>query len=469
MKATAANSKRTRMTIGNLLLVFCPSLNMNPSLLRVLCEVPGIWDGRPASASGSPAPARALSQVSAQDGRISTYVDAPSTLDRSDTASSNSDVSDVSGAYPRSSLNASPYISQLRVSGGSPYRSSNNSSSGQDDAASYVSARDHPPSPSDDSSSNLPALTTSTDSLATPSTMSEASSLQPAIVMTSDETPSEKSNFPSSPMPIIANPVELSLPLSARRPFISSPVPLPSNSDPSSRSPISPRKSLSLLSFPVLTKADQDSLDSSPTWSARHRQKRPSLHLLFSKKSSSSLASPAISAPQPIEAPAGMLCVPVSSARKDGPPTINTPITSPCMGLLGESEDGKHHSPASDMSRSSNSLPLPSSARSRSDSSGSSSLFATPQQTPIADFFRGQSPSLLSVYIKDDATPCSRSASPNLQPSPLRRSETPLINVGIEPTAADGWADSVLKEAASSSSDQESVWSVKDAVKLFNR
>ena len=56
-----------------------------------------------------------------------------------------------------------------------------------------------------------------------------------------------------------------------------------------------------------------------------------------------------------------------------------------------------------------------------------------------------------------------------MQPSPLRRSDTPLINV--EPDAADNWAESVLKEAeASSSSDkQESVWSVKDAVQLFDR
>ncbi|CCM00416.1 uncharacterized protein FIBRA_02446 [Fibroporia radiculosa] len=47
IRATAANSKETKMPLGNLLLVFCPSLNMNPTLLRVLCEHEVIWHGIP--------------------------------------------------------------------------------------------------------------------------------------------------------------------------------------------------------------------------------------------------------------------------------------------------------------------------------------------------------------------------------------------------------------------------------------
>ena len=155
MNATAANSKETRMTIGNLLLVFCPSLSINPALLRVLCEVPGVWDGQPSSASESVSSAPSISTG-----------DTPSTLDISDAASYDSDSSDVSAAQlgvSRDNFGDSPYPSQFRGSNSSPYRSSNNSSSGQDDAASYVSALDRPPSPSDDSSSNLPALTASTD------------------------------------------------------------------------------------------------------------------------------------------------------------------------------------------------------------------------------------------------------------------------------------------------------------------
>lgn len=48
IKVTAARSRDTKMPLGNLLLVFCPSLNMSPTLLRVLCEADSIWNGPPA-------------------------------------------------------------------------------------------------------------------------------------------------------------------------------------------------------------------------------------------------------------------------------------------------------------------------------------------------------------------------------------------------------------------------------------
>ena len=44
IRATAAKSE-TRMPLNNLLVVFCPSLNMTPPLLKVLCEAEGIWGG----------------------------------------------------------------------------------------------------------------------------------------------------------------------------------------------------------------------------------------------------------------------------------------------------------------------------------------------------------------------------------------------------------------------------------------
>ncbi|KAF9517375.1 hypothetical protein BS47DRAFT_527122 [Hydnum rufescens UP504] len=39
LKVTAAHYKTTKMPLSNLVLVFCPSLNMNPSVLRILVEV----------------------------------------------------------------------------------------------------------------------------------------------------------------------------------------------------------------------------------------------------------------------------------------------------------------------------------------------------------------------------------------------------------------------------------------------
>ncbi|KAF8513121.1 hypothetical protein BU17DRAFT_95615 [Hysterangium stoloniferum] len=44
IKATAARSKETKMPLSNLLLVFCPSLHMVPTLLRAFCDVPDIWE-----------------------------------------------------------------------------------------------------------------------------------------------------------------------------------------------------------------------------------------------------------------------------------------------------------------------------------------------------------------------------------------------------------------------------------------
>ncbi|KAE9411574.1 RhoGAP-domain-containing protein [Gymnopus androsaceus JB14] len=44
IRATAKESRQTKMPLSNLLLVFCPSLNMNPPLLRVLCEAEDIWE-----------------------------------------------------------------------------------------------------------------------------------------------------------------------------------------------------------------------------------------------------------------------------------------------------------------------------------------------------------------------------------------------------------------------------------------
>lgn len=45
IRATAANHSITKMPLSNLLLVFCPSLSMSPTLLRVLCDVPSVWEG----------------------------------------------------------------------------------------------------------------------------------------------------------------------------------------------------------------------------------------------------------------------------------------------------------------------------------------------------------------------------------------------------------------------------------------
>ncbi|TFY54196.1 hypothetical protein EVJ58_g9004 [Rhodofomes roseus] len=45
IRETAARSAETKMPLANLLLLFSPTLNMNPGMLRVLCENEDIWRG----------------------------------------------------------------------------------------------------------------------------------------------------------------------------------------------------------------------------------------------------------------------------------------------------------------------------------------------------------------------------------------------------------------------------------------
>jgi hypothetical protein len=56
VKATGKESTRTKMPLSNLMLVFCPSLNMAPPLLKVFCEAEGIWAGVMASPPPPPLP-----------------------------------------------------------------------------------------------------------------------------------------------------------------------------------------------------------------------------------------------------------------------------------------------------------------------------------------------------------------------------------------------------------------------------
>ena len=56
VKATGKESTKTKMPLSNLMLVFCPSLNMAPPLFKVFCEAEGIWDEVTDSPSPPPLP-----------------------------------------------------------------------------------------------------------------------------------------------------------------------------------------------------------------------------------------------------------------------------------------------------------------------------------------------------------------------------------------------------------------------------
>ncbi|KAF7793776.1 hypothetical protein EIP86_004897 [Pleurotus ostreatoroseus] len=507
VRATAAHSAETKMPLGNLLLVFCPSLGMSPPLLRVLCEVKGVWgeDGeggeakpaRPATpevldikASSSPAERRVI------------------LLDDTDSDS------DLSGAdmrparrRPQGGMRRGPVAPLLQVPDlHAPYRGSGASSvSGADDAASYVSALDRPfelavstslssrtSSPADSCSAHrmrVPALTDSTDSLATPETMSEVESLQSPARENASANGNVNMKTPPMPVsvPVIASAVDADAPLphsnanintntTARpRPFISAPIPFPSGTQfgvgGSPQTPSSPRKSLALLSFPPLGRSEPSSPSGPKTWS--HRNKRPSLTLLFSKRSASPLASPqpppsAISGPIHLAPTASQ----ASLGVRDCAAFLDTPISS--SPLFEKSTDRMAaglDAPSAPVPASAATSTFTSTssatddARERKDSSASS-LFSTPQQTPIADYFRNHSnSSLLSVA----ASVSAGEASPRiaLRSSPSKVSLTPSIDLGIEDSVEEDWAQSVLLEAQAKSDAGRSRWSVREAVKKF--
>ncbi|KIY44487.1 RhoGAP-domain-containing protein [Fistulina hepatica ATCC 64428] len=79
IRATAKASKETKMPLSNLLLVFCPSLNMSPPLLRALCEAEGIWES--SSQSTSSASSRQASTASMQTPSSTSDVESSSLSD----------------------------------------------------------------------------------------------------------------------------------------------------------------------------------------------------------------------------------------------------------------------------------------------------------------------------------------------------------------------------------------------------
>ncbi|KAI0829687.1 hypothetical protein BC628DRAFT_1358220 [Trametes gibbosa] len=426
IKATAAHSQDTKMPLGNLLLVFCPSVNMSPSLLRVLCEADNIWNG----------PLEPPAQESQATVRLVT-----------------------AGDEERASNLVTPVAVDLRLPiielddvTPSPQKESPG-----DDAVSFVSALEpcsvgstRPPSPAVYGTA-IPPLSSS-DSLDSSSFSDELASPDPPSWRAAVESKSAISSAHSLAIPDTA---DVTLPATPRL-VTDIPVPFPSTggsvpSTPSGHASLEHRKSYTLLSFPHLRS------ESSPEVLANaqsKRPKRPSLHLLFSKKSSSSLpsasdaanvsipavylteGSPHISAPKPI--------IHIASS----PPRLDTAISSsPITLAFGEAasqmkdRDTAHSAPPK-VPEASLEAPV---LNTRSDSGGSS-IFSTPQSTPIADFYRGRTTSLFFPETSGEAPLPARARSAT------QVSETPSLRISVAETQQDDWMQSVLVAARAGNS-----------------
>ncbi|KAJ7725852.1 hypothetical protein DFH07DRAFT_1066827 [Mycena maculata] len=417
IRATAKESRETKMPLSNLLLVFCPSLNMNPPLLRVLCEAEGVWGDNEAAGLDvvdikresvldirAPDTAKPDAKPDAVDTGLSD-VNAVDTAVQPDPLPSPTDAlrPRSPGARNRRMHPAAMYLdaedstddSSLSQVSRMLAEDAPQSTPHSDDVSSVSTSEDTSTEPRLDAPS--PLLSSSAESLATPSSgpslthlpledLDDKPSLTPLVI---EDSPDPQFRQPHRP---------------TIGPPLGSPIQFPSISNNSPGTPVSSTRPIPTLSLPSLSLAsfsprlDNNSAGSAPP-SPFRRLKKPSLHLLFSKRSASPLTPspgghPFISGPylQPPKAASDTsLSTPISAVTAPQgsplnlPPVLDTPIeSSPLRLSLGIDVDSPDPSPEAEK-------PEPS-----ADEEPKVQL-PTLGQTPIADWYRSPSTSTLAV------------------------------------------------------------------------
>ncbi|KAF7361921.1 Rho-GAP domain-containing protein [Mycena venus] len=431
IRATAKQSRETKMPLSNLLLVFCPSLNMNPPLLRVLCEAEGIWGDEEAEASGSEAVGiPEVVDIKRETRKTVLDIRAPETPVIPKPASDSDNELEVAVTLPNPH-SPDPAPSPSPTEGLRP-RSPGARTQRMHPAAMYL---DHEDSNDDSSLSQVSRMLAEdatqphphSDDVSSMST-SEDTSLEPRLdapsplLSSSAESLATPSSGPSlehlplegkdcdasQPSLVIADSPDPQFNRSPRRPTISGPLVQFPTTGNSPVTPLSSTRPIPTLSLPSLTlanfspKPDHNSTSGSAPNSPIRRLKKPSLHLLFSKRSASPLTSspsgglPFISGPYLHSSKAASdtsLSTPVTAVTApEGsslnlPPVLDTPIESSSLRLALGIEDSPELSPeeqkrgpVADSEPVEPEPPLP-----------------MPGQTPIADWYRAPSSSSLAV------------------------------------------------------------------------
>jgi len=334
------------MPLSNLTVVLCPTLNMSPPILRVLCEAEGIWNGPPEGwedinnidlkcDNPDPVPERQPTRSQSEQNLT--------TESQGDLNHQSSPVEPVTGAR-------GPRVERQAPDGAQDdtHADKKRVAPSLDDNISYHSASDSRPStPAWGKGSPLdpwlpPALTSSSDSLTTPSTSSEAPSIPQVIAPTPVNNYFAKENIVPGIIPDFVR--------TSPQPVDHIPVTFPR----SETVPGTPHKpSTDLPSLVTLSCSEPSSQSLKPT-----RVKRPSLTALFSKKSVSSLRSsrlfssssssspyfdardsPSRSSPASPRTPASispMISAPSLLAQRSSsslPPLLNTSIDSSSLSL----------------------------------------------------------------------------------------------------------------------------------------
>ncbi|KAH8979226.1 hypothetical protein EDB86DRAFT_3089293 [Lactarius hatsudake] len=279
-----AQRKEIRMPLSNLTLVLCPTLNMSPPIFRVLCEAKGIWSGPPDGWTDDNTDLDVRGDI----------LNAPDSqsMDNGPEQDSTTEPSlpqgDSSEQGPAMDSEQAAGVWDAQVSGGETQDNIHGDCKEirptLDDRASYLSATDSRPStPAWGKGSLLdpwspPALTSSSDSLTTPSMSSES----PSILQVTVPTPLNiaKDSLVSAIIPDFVR----TSPMPSSQPVTHAPVTFPRTET----APGTPSSSQHSSHLPSLTTLPLES--GSPDQRSK-RLKRPSLSALFSKKSISSLRS----------------------------------------------------------------------------------------------------------------------------------------------------------------------------------
>jgi hypothetical protein len=339
-----AQRKAIRMPLSNLTVVLCPTLNMSPPILRVLCGAESIWKGLaegqediagldPERDYPNPVPDGQTGLESEQNFAAEPHVPQDDPSDQSSAAEP------VSGVQDLRVERHAPSVAQDDIHRDGP---------ALDDRASCHSVYDsRPPTPAWGKGSPLdpwfpPALTSSSDSLTTPSTSSEDPSIPQMIAPTLINAYYAKENVIPTIIPDFVR--------TSPQPADHIPVLFP-GTETAPRTHSSHRHLASVPSFTQFP-SEPSSQSMKPT-----RVKRPSLTALFSKKSVSSLRSsrlfssssssspyfdardsPSRSSPTSLRTPISPLVISAPSlmprrSSSSLPPILNTSIDSSSLSL----------------------------------------------------------------------------------------------------------------------------------------
>ncbi|KNZ80268.1 Rho GTPase-activating protein gacZ [Termitomyces sp. J132] len=376
IKAVALDSRATKMTLSNLLVVFYPSLNMSPSLLRILCEAEGIWEvPTPESNPGEEDDddEQIVLDVRKEEGDEESYEDARDgteedcesmgrvSEDLSSSVGYNASTEDVSDAL----------LTSFLVKPEAHGRKASVATSSLTDGSSCISTSEDHSSPfrlySDVHSKSVspPPFSSSAESLDTPATSSHDDSLPHLPIPNEKESKGPQQRTSA----VIADSVPIGLRSSSTTPrrlaisnpvLVSGPVQFPSIAEKvlAPTASVGKRRSIPMLSLPNLSlKTASSDRPISPSASLADRSKRtkkPSLQLLFQKKSSSSLSSPMVSPAQSLKpvisspylqtcsASESSVSTPLSTVTAPQastatlprlPPKLDTPIESSALGI----------------------------------------------------------------------------------------------------------------------------------------